>query len=291
MSDREAKTETYRATDGYLLHYRHWEPEDTPRGRIVAIHGIQSHSGWYLYSSSQLCEAGFEVFYLDRRGSGLNREERGHVDNFHVLLDDLVLFISRVRVLEPRLPVMLIGVSWGGKLAVAMAKEHQQLIDTLTLICPGLFPKVSPPWYQKVHIALARLYAKHRKFTIPLTDPELFTANPKWLEFLRNDPLSLHRGTAALLVASVRLDWFVRDAPQRITVPALLMQAELDRIIDNEKTRAYFERFASREKRVITYPGAQHTLEFEPDPEPFVRDLIEWHIEQASRAQSMRPGP
>jgi len=283
LPDLEPTTEFYDAADGYRLYYRHWQPADTPRARVVALHGIQSHSGWYFHSSSRLCEAGFEVYYLDRRGSGLNAEKRGHVDSMQVLLDDIVLFLSRVRIQEPRRPVVLLGVSWGGKLATAMAKEHPQLFDAVGLICPGLFPQIDPPWYQKVRIALARVYYRYRHFPIPLSNPELFTANPRWIDFLRADPLSLHRATAALFVTSARLDWFVRDAPEKITLPALLMVAGQDRILDNARTRAYFDRFASTSKKLCYYPDAHHTLEFEPDPEVFIRDLIDWMSEATSR--------
>ena len=283
MADLEGAVESYEAADGYRLHYRHWQPAEPPRARVVAVHGIQSHSGWYSHSSSRLCEAGFEVFFLDRRGSGLNPEQRGHADNFHILLDDLVLFISRVRVQEPRRPVILVGVSWGGKLATAIAKDHPQLIDAVALLCPGLFPKIDAPWYQKIRIALARVYYRFRRFTIPLTDPELFTATQSWIEFLRNDPLSLHRATAAMLVASVRIDWFLRDAPEKIRMPVLLMGAGGDRIIDNSKTKAYFERIASPSKQLLMYPDANHTLEFEPDPEPFIRDLVNWLTSVSNR--------
>jgi alpha-beta hydrolase superfamily lysophospholipase len=254
------------------------------------LHGIQSHSGWYLHSSSRLCEAGFEVFYLDRRGSGLNTEMRGHVDNFQILLDDLVIFLSRARIAEPRRPVVLIGVSWGGKLAVALAKEHPQFIDAVAMICPGLFPVVDPSWIQKVRIALARVYYRYRHFRIPLNDPSLFTATPRWLDFLRADALSLHRATAGMLVASRRLDWFVRNAPEKITLPALLMVAGRDRILDNAKTRAYFESFASQNKRLIDYPDAHHTLEFEPDPEPFINDLTGWLSDVVSGVELTRVG-
>jgi alpha-beta hydrolase superfamily lysophospholipase len=127
-----------------------------------------------------------------------------------------------------------------------------------------------------VRIALARVYYRYRHFRIPLNDPSLFTATPHWLDFLRADALSLHRASAAMLVASRRLDWFVRNAPERITLPVLLMLAGKDRILNNARTRIYFDAFASQNKRLIEYPEANHTLEFEPDPEPYINDLTNW---------------
>jgi len=54
------------------------------------------------------------------------------------------------------------------------------------------------------------------------------------------------------------------------------MLAEKDRIIENNPTRRFFRRFASGDKQIIEYAGAHHTLEFEPTPDRFVGDLIEW---------------
>lgn len=288
MADIPPTSESYQAKDGYSLQYRHWTPCDAPRARVVCIHGIQSHGGWYVHSSSRLCEAGFEVFFLDRRGSGRNLEKRGHVSNFHVLLDDLALFLSRVRVLEPRRPILLSGVSWGGKLGVALAKDHPQMFDGLALLCPGLFPRVGVSFATKLRVAMARVYAKYRHFTIPLSDPELFTATPHWLDFLRRDPDSLHRATASMLVASTRLDWYLRDAPEKILMPTLLMIAGQDRIIDNDRLRTYFARFASPQKTLKEYPQAHHTLEFEPDPEPFISDLVQWMVATTDHIDSLR---
>jgi alpha-beta hydrolase superfamily lysophospholipase len=164
------------------------------------------------------------------------------------------------------------------------------MMDGLGLICPGLFPVVDPSWLQKVRIALARVYYRYRHFPIPLNEPELFTATPRWLDFLRADALSLHRATAALLVTSKQMDWFVRNAPEKISMPLLLMLAGKDRILNNARTKAYFERFASENKRLIEYPGANHTLEFEPDPEPFISDLTGWIGEVSSRVELPRSG-
>ena len=113
-------------------------------------------------------------------------------------------------------------------------------------------------------------------FPIPLNRPELFTATPRWQQFIRDDPLGLREATARLLFESVRLDGYLRFVPRHVRVPVLLLLAEKDRIIHNAPTRAYVQRFASSDQQVIEYPGAHHTLEFEPDPDRFIDDLQRW---------------
>ena len=59
-------------------------------------------------------------------------------------------------------------------------------------------------------------------------------------------------------------------------MPVLLLLAGRDRIIDNDRTRRFVNRFASADKEVIEYPEAHHTLEFEPESGKFVDDLRRW---------------
>src|SRR5262249_451180 len=117
---------------------------------------------------------------------------------------------------------------------------------------------------------------------------ELFTATPRWLEFLRDDPLALKHATARFLMASFFLDVYLRRVPRHVRAPVLLLLAGRDQIIDNERTRRFVERFAAADRQVIEYPGAHHTLEFEPDPDVYLRDLIDWLRRQAARFPSSR---
>ena len=266
--------ETQTASDGYAWRYRRYHAAN-PRGHLVALHGIQSHGGWYEHSCSRINQAGFRVSFLDRRGSGLNERDRGDAPSFRRLLDDLAEFLQEVRRAESG-PIFLGGISWGGKLAVALQRRNPGLANGLILLCPGLFPKVRPPFGQRLRIAWSRLVAPRRLFPIPLNDPELFTATPHRQEFIRTDPLALRQATARLLVESVRLDAYLKFAPAHVRVPTFLMLAEHDRIIDNARTRQYVESFATTDRKIVEYPGTHHTLEFEPDTEPFIDDIMEW---------------
>src|SRR6516162_9874622 len=83
---------TFTASDGYPLRYRHYPAQGTPRGEVVCIHGIQSHGGWYGASCAYLASEGWEVTFLDRRGSGLNELARGDTPSGRRLVADVAEF-------------------------------------------------------------------------------------------------------------------------------------------------------------------------------------------------------
>lgn len=268
---------TFTMSDGYRLHYRHWVPEGKPRARIVALHGIQSHSGWYEYSTRKLCEAGYEVAFVDRRGSGMNEQSRGDTPHHERWINDVVQVLGETRAKSPSCPVVLLGVSWGGKPAVVAAARRPELVDGLALLYPGLCAKVRPWPHQRLQLRLAEYLGIRRKLVpIPLRDPALFVSDPRWQGYLRQDPQSLHEVTVRFLLANRELDRMVRQAPDRLQVPTLLMLAGKDRIIDNDATRQFFATCASRHQVRIEYPDAQHTLEFEADRDRFIRHLLQW---------------
>jgi acylglycerol lipase len=276
MSEPAALTRTFVASDGYPLHITLWPATGRGRGHVVVLHGVQSHGGWYSGLGRVLAAAGYTVSFPDRRGSGANSVDRGHARSARRLILDQVEWLRAARAEMPGIPLLLCGISWGGKLAMIAASRHAELVDGVALICPGLHPRVGVSAREKWAIAWAFFTNPRQTFPIPLSDPALFTANPAGQAFIAADPLSLREGTAGLLAASFIIDRLVVRAPRRVRQPALLMLAGQDRIVDNARTLAYFERLASAEKTVITYPEAHHTLEFEPDQGRYALDLVAW---------------
>lgn len=286
----ESGIREFTASDGYQLRYRFYPARETPpRGYVVALHGIQSHAGWYEYSSQRLADAGYEVSFLDRRGSGLNEQDRGHASHVDRLVNDVIQFLGEVQFHRerdaPTVPVILSAVSWGGKLAAVTCARRPELVDALALLTPGICARIRPNWHQRWRLQLAGILGIERKLvSIPLNDPTLFTDEPDWQEFIRNDRLLLRQATVGLLQASVELDDEVAMVPQRIDCPALLVLAGKDRIINNDKSRQWFERLQSPQRQIIEYPDARHTLEFEPNRQQIIDDLIEWYATIPARS-------
>lgn len=272
---------TLTMSDGYCLHYRHWVPVGPPKARIVALHGIQSHSGWYEYSTRKLCDAGYEVYFVDRRGAGMNQQSRGDTPHRDRWINDVAQVLSEVRYLsrnnQTRCPLVLMGVSWGGKQAIAAAVRRPDLVDALALLYPGLCPKIRPRLRKRVKLRLAEAIGARKSLVpVPLRDPALFAGERVWQEYIQNDPLSLHEVSVRFLIQNRELDRLVQKIPEQLTAPTLLMLSGQDRIIDNAATRRYFARCACLHRTQIEYPEAHHTLEFEPDRDRFIRDLIQW---------------
>ena len=290
MTETTPQISRWNASDGYPIHVATWPiPAGVPlKARVLVLHGVQSHGGWYGDLGRTLAASGYETHFTDRRGSGANRQDRGHTPTTQRLLDDVAEFLADLQGRQPSAPVALAGISWGGKLAVVTAGEHPERLDALALICPGLHPRVDVSLGERLRIALAYFTRPMKTFPIPLSDPALFTANPAGQAYIASDPLGLRAATASLLAASRFLDRRVARIPARVDQPALLMLADQDRIVDNGRTITYWSRVGSPRKRVIRYPDGHHTLEFDPDPTRYARDLAGWLDEVLIR--SVNPG-
>jgi acylglycerol lipase len=261
-------------SDGYRAFARLWLPPN-PKRAALYLHGIQSHGQWFEGSARRLAEAGVAVLLPDRRGSGRNEQDRGHTPSARRLLRDGCEGLDWLHTRMGADHFHVVGVSWGGKLALALYRQEPARIRGLSLVAPGLFPRVDLPMGQKVRVGLSLLAAPRTRFEIPLNEPELFTATPRWQAFLHNDPLRLRQVTASFLWASRLLDRYVRGLVRRRPGRSVhVFLASEDRIIDNALTKAFIRKLNWPQRNIIEYRSAQHTLEFEPDPKSFFDDLV-----------------
>ncbi len=271
----------YTAPDGRRLALRTWNANPTPAAQVVFLHGITSHGGWYMRSCEHLVQTGFDVHFLDRRGSGLNVESPGDVECWTAWIDDVTTYLERLR---GGPPIVLCGISWGGKLAAAVARRRPGSIQALAFICPGLYSPHEPGLLKRMALAApGGSRRQKRRVTIPLERPALFTDSPVWQEFIEHDPLTLRQVTWRFAQEDGQLTRYARAAAPFLHMPLLLMLSGRDRIVNNSRTRAFFNRTGSRFRTLIEYPNAAHTLEFESDPGPYFADLTSWVAAVAGR--------
>jgi acylglycerol lipase len=267
----------FTTSDGVVHPVRRWSAGHLipKQGTVLCIHGVQSHSGWYRWSSRQLAGAGWDVNFLDRRGSGRSDQPRGDAPSAERLIEDVVELAREIHDVDA--PLVLLGLSWGARLASIVAARHPELFRRLVLLYPGIYTEIAPTKWQRRALMLANwLGAGRRTIPIPLDDPSLFTSDPDWQQYIRQDFLALHAVTLRFLKASELLAEEARAAAERIQMPALVLLAERDRVVDNEQTRLWFERVPIVHKEIDVVAEAAHTFEFERNRDWFVERLINW---------------
>jgi acylglycerol lipase len=250
------------------LRYRVVEPSH-PRHRLLYLHGIESHGGWFLPAAQFLCAAGCATYLLDRRGSGLNRGDApGDAPSAGVLLEDLRRFRRHLGDRD----LHLVGLSWGGKLATAAAIDDPQGIRSVILITPGLRARVDLSPLSKVALLAGLLWGGKNTLEVPLK-PEMFTDSEQFVEFIRRDPLRLKRVTGRFLLASRSLDRMIARRIGEMRLPLLLILAGKDRIIDNAGVLKVLSHLQPGQLQLRQYEEAIHSVQFD-QVESMTRDMI-----------------
>lgn len=274
-------TGTYPGSDERSIAYSSLMPaQSSPRTALVYLHGIESHGEWFRGAAQRLAAAGYAVFCLDRRGSGMNREARGFpsgdVERFELLLDDVHAFRQSLGARFDR--VHLVGLSWGGKQAVAYALAYPDDFDSLVLITPGLKSRVDLPLHRKIGVLFSGIAAPAARFSLPLK-ASMFTSDPRYQAMIDADPLRLREATARFLLESRRMDGVIARRIGQLRKPVLLFLAERDPIVDNESVVGLLGHSHAETLLIRRYAGQVHSIQFD------AVDALASHMEKWFRMQ------
>lgn len=254
--------------DGQRLAYRHWPAVD-PHATVVYLHGIESHGGWFDATAQLLVRSQVEVYAPDRRGSGRNRLGRGHCRAYEHLLLDLFMFLRRV---PPSAPVHLLGLSWGGKVAMAFAQHYPEALASVILLTPGVWPSRTLDGRAQWQVLWRWLRNDLRRLPIPLT-PELFSDVPEVQAYIAEDSQRVVAVTAAFYWESRRLDRVVQPM-RHCAVPVCGILSRPDRIINTPRTDAWLAQLTAPLTRT-TIHDAGHALQLEC-PAVVADDVLDW---------------
>lgn len=215
-------------------------------------------------------ERGWDARATPRRGfeRGLPRAARGNDWSYRDEIDDLAGFVAESRRDRPERPVIVLGHSLGGHMAVGHDHLHTP-VDGIVTVGSGLpHPKHFPYWGAGLH-AIGRLMW-------PLTAAAGHVPKPVFgapgAKTLMREWARMARGGAAPFPVSPPL-----------TTPALLVQLEKDSYAVAKATAAFADLFTPasttrwRYTRDQTPPGGTtHHIMWVKHPEVVVDRIIEW---------------
>ncbi len=264
MPTTEHREGFFPARDNLRLYFQSFRPADAV-GVVAVIHGYADHSHRYMHVFQALNEQGLATHAVDYRGHGQADGRRGHVDHFGDYLDDVSLFLARVREASGGLPLFVLAHSQGALIMASL--QLREVIDVAGVVysSPYLRLALRPP---RVKVAAARVVNRIVPW-LPFDntlDPTQLTHDPTMQAATARDPLYNRTTTPRWFFESRAAQQQVLERAGLLTAPALVLLAEEDPIADPATGRAFFDHLGATDRTLRTYEGARHEILNEAEP-------------------------
>lgn len=255
--------------EGLRLALHAWAPA-RPKAVLYYVHGLQSHAGWLFETGPALAALGIATYVLDRRGSGRSEGTRGDCPSLAEWLRDYAAGLDAVRARHDGAPVVILGQSFGGGLAIALAADPGTAADGLILSAPAL-----GQWRARLGEVDRRAMQADRRdgpHAASSIRDEDYTSDPRYLAMIRGDDAMVRAVTPRFLAAAIDLEDHVLglDRPL-VALPSVLVQPRGDRIVAGDVARDVYRSLAGDAGVVVELPATEHYLEFGPHRAAFRR--------------------
>ncbi len=258
--------------DGTKLYYNEEIPRQA-RAVAVIVHGLCEHQGRYDSFAETLHQAGIGTCRYDHRGHGRSEGERTYFSDFHELLEDAHLVISRAITENPGIPVFLIGHSMGGLTAALYGASYPSerlrgivISGGLTHDSNQLMKRV--PDGQDPHIKLPNSMGA-----------KVCSVKEVGEGYIR-DPYNASAFTIGLCYALREGMAWLAENVQSFRYPVLMLHGEKDVLVNVKDTYKLFARVSSPDKQMKIYGGLYHEILFEYCKEEVIDDVLEWMEER-----------
>lgn len=270
-------TSTFNNKAGLKIFTRTWAVEN-PRGAIVIVHGLNSHSGYYQWVAEQFTASNYAVYALDLEGRGQSEGERFYVQSIYDYVSEVDQLVDIAKAAHPGLPVFMLGHSAGGVISCIYALEHQEKINGL--ICESFAYQVPAPDFALAILKGLSHIAPHLH-TIKLKNKD-FSRNPEVVAFMDSDPLIANESQPTktmeqLVIADERLK---KEFP-KITLPVLILHGTKDAATKYSGSEFFYNNAGSADKTLKLYEGHFHDLLNDVDKEVVMADVQQWVMERS----------
>ncbi|XXF80634.1 lysophospholipase [Myxococcaceae bacterium GXIMD 01537] len=266
----------FTAKDHLRLFWTMDLPEGSPRAHVAVIHGYGDHIGRYRPAIDALVADGFAVHGFDYRGHGRADGRRGACGRWTDYVDDLALFMERVRKAAGDQKLFVLAHSHGALMAVhLLAGRGQEGVAGLVLSAPYFKLAITPP---AAKLMAARVVGRVLPWLPIQTEikPEDLSRDEAVQKAATEDPLYGKIVTPRWFTQSTAAQGEVPKLAQRTGLPLFVLCGEADGVAAPEAARAFFDGAVAADKQFKQYPGMRHEPLNEVGREEVMRDISGW---------------
>lgn len=256
------------------LHVRTWEASGG-RAQIVILHGLGDHAGRFGRVGLELARRGFSASALDLPGHGLSGGPRGHVRSWNEYRAALGALLAQLRPPGETRPLILLGHSMGGLVALDWMFAYPGRVRALVLSAPP-FELAMKPLIFKVWLA------RFAERVVPaLTQgnqipPSLLSRDPEVVRAHRADPLIHHRISARLYIEFLKAQQAAARRAREMTVPTLIIQGERDPVASAPAAERWAAAAPPGRVTFRVWPGCLHEVLNEPEGPRVLEEVAVW---------------
>ena len=253
------------------------EPKAQPWAVLLCIHGLSLHGTNYDAFAHRMAAQGVPTYAIDVRGFGSwqNLNDAHRVD-LKEALNDIHRALESLRDAHPDLPIVLLGESMGGALALQAAAQNEELIDGLICCVPASKRKGQKMTSAKVAVGL--LTAPHKQLHAGPAVVKRATQNPELVEaWQEKDEMARMKLSAKELLDFAVFCSHNASAAQHVAdVPVLFVQGAKDQLIKPEGTLVLYQKLSTRQKSLYMVNSEHLIFEHNQFSDEVVEHVTAW---------------
>ncbi|HLU10759.1 MAG TPA: lysophospholipase [Oceanobacillus sp.] len=275
----------FMSSDGLKIMTEHWLPKEY-KAIVVVVHGYGEHSGRYRHVIRALTDAGYAVFTLDHRGHGQSEGLRAYFDSFDQPVNDLRDYINNIREDHDEERLFILGHSMGALITLAYTLRYPEGLAGIIVSAPPVNAdaNVSPALVRLGNI-LTKIIPKQP--FVKLVPLETLSRDPDVIRAFEKDPLT-YKGNMRVRMGTALNDTakWVRERLEELKLPMLVLYGEDDKLVNPSGSQLLYEKAASADKTLKSYPELRHEILNEPEREIVIADIIAWLDARAEKQAS-----
>ncbi|MBE2222263.1 MAG: alpha/beta hydrolase [Anaerolineae bacterium] len=265
---------TFTGHDGLKLYYQSWRPKKGAVAVLIIVHGLGEHSGRYMNLVTPLVTHGYAIYAFDNRGHGRSAGQRGHVQSFSDLRQDLALFQQLVKEQEGERPLFIMGHSLGGLIVLDTVLRDSTGYKGVIASSPALDTGGVSAALMTASKILSRVWPT-LSFPSGL-EVNAISRDSEEVQAYLDDSLVHDKGTPRLAIESQNTIVWCQEHADNLQIPILIIHGSADRITSPVSSREFFDKITFADKTYIDYEGGYHESLNDIHQQEAAADIEHW---------------